>query len=170
MSGTTTSKNLGMVSAVKTSPTPPNNKNLIWIDTNFTPNKKKAYDVLSQSWIEVVFLPSPANITKKLITRKTKYVDEPVYLQDEDVFIKTNTTDVDTFVNLPEPNANFEGKSFKIANLHADKKIMYNYPLYGNQWNQSTEQIAGTTIEIVCTERVDGTGDYVWYQISKMNN
>lgn len=168
MSGSTTSKNLGMVSAVKIGPTAPNNQNIIWIDTNFNPNKKKAFDILSSSWIEIVFLPSPANITKKLLTNTTGYNAVSIYLQDEDVFIMTNSTSEDSFVNLPEPNANFEGKYFKLVNLHSDKKIMYNYTLFGNQWIGTTEQPSGTTYEIVCTERVKGNGEYVWYLISNI--
>lgn len=168
MSGTTTSKNLGMISAVKTGPNQPNNTNLIWYDTNFLPPKKKAFDTLSQDWIEIIFLPSPANITKKLIVKKTGYIDQAIYLQDEDVFIKTNSTAVDTFVNLPLANANFEGKSFKLVNLHSDsKKIMYNQPIISVGNSEITEQEAGLTFEIVCTEKVDGNGIYVWYLIDK---
>lgn len=47
----TTSKNLGQVSAVIYSPTAPNNINVIWIDTSTTPSIKKNWDVNSQTWI-----------------------------------------------------------------------------------------------------------------------
>ena len=163
MSGTTTSKNLGLVSAVKTAPTPPSNKNLVWIDTNTNPPKKKMFDVLSQSWLEVVFLPSPANIVKRLQTTTTEDVNINTYnIQNEDVFIKTISGD--TYINLPTPIADFDGKTFEIINMSIDSKIFYNNPIRTINSQDLEQQTQSTNWKILCC-RI--SGQFRWTLINK---
>ena len=164
MSGNTTSKNLGQVSAVITSAVEPTNRNLLWYDTNFNPPKKKSYDNLTESWIEVIFLPSPANLVKKLIV-KIAVNDDPVYLQDEDVFIKTLNTTLDSNVNLPLPNANLEGKSFKIVNYHTNKSILLNQEIITFAGDTLNQVYQYNGVEIVCSKN-EISGGFSWFQIA----
>lgn len=169
MPPTTTSKNLGQISAVKIGETEPSNKNMLWIDTSFNPSKKKAWDILTSSWIEVVFLPSPANITKRIIYRFFQVGDDAIYLQDEDVFYKE--IDGIANVNLPLPNANFDGKTFKLVNTSGVGDIQLNIAVKG--WHLDEDEIGGRAggvppnniWEILCCKN-PSDDDFSWRLIS----
>lgn len=163
--GTTTSKNLGQVSSIKTGTTPPSNKNILWLDTNTNPATKKSFDIGTQTWLEVVFLPSPANVIKKMIISSPDSNNPDTYsILNEDVFIKS--ADGSTYVNLPLPTADYNGKVFEIVNQHPSDSIYFNYPIRVNN-NGDTEQLAGgTSIRIVCS--IIG-GQFKWTLLSKSN-
>jgi hypothetical protein len=150
---TTTSKNLGLVSAIKMGLTPPSNRNLMWIDTNTTPAKKKLFDFVSQLWLEIVFSAesNTVNSSKKQIIKKTGSVDAIITLSNEDIFIKTTELELDTFVTLPTPSASNEGKMYECVNLTVGQyKIMYDKPIYSVNDVQVTEQLE-LNWRIVCT-------------------
>jgi hypothetical protein len=163
--GTTTSKNLGQVSSIKTGTTPPSNRNLLWLDTNTNPPTKKSFDIGMQTWLEVVFLPSPANVIKKMIISSPDTNNPDTYvLLNEDVFIKT--ADGATYVNLPIPTADYNGKVFEIVNHHPIDPIYFNFPIRANN-TDDIEQLAGnTSLRIVCSLT---EGQFKWVLLSKNN-
>ena len=60
-------KNLGQVSIVFKGQTPPDNKDLIWIDTTSNPAVKKVYDPVSCIWESM----TPENIIEQFIVQQT---------------------------------------------------------------------------------------------------
>lgn len=51
MPPTTTSKNLGQIAAVISSPTAPSNQNVIWLDTSGLSTVKKVWDPIAAAWV-----------------------------------------------------------------------------------------------------------------------
>lgn len=163
--GTTTSKNLGLIAAIKTGVTPPANKNLIWMDTNTIPPTKKSFDVGTQNWLEIVFLPSPANVIKKMIIVSAEDDNIDTYsILNEDIFIKRNNGA--TFINLPLPGAEYNGKLFEIVNQHDVDLVYFNFPIKINNNFELEELSAKTSMRIVCS--LFGNS-FKWIMLSKSN-
>lgn len=110
MPPSTTSKNLGQVSAIRTSATPPTNKNMMWIDNSAVPYKKKFYDTVTQQWLEVVFIASPANVLKKF---KCRVGGSTQLTSSDDGYI---VTEPDSMIDLPTPTATNLGQMLTISN------------------------------------------------------
>lgn len=122
-----TSKNLGLIASIKTGPTPPSNKNLIWIDTSTNPPKKKVWYAANEVWLETAFVPSPANTLKrKIVLAPDTNVPNTVLIEVEDTFIKT--TSGTTYLNIPAPSENLVGKEYEIVNL-TTSTIYFNRPI-----------------------------------------
>lgn len=58
-------KNLGQVSAVFKGETPPDNKELIWLDTSSNPSVKKIWDPVSCTWQSI----TPENIIEQFVVQ-----------------------------------------------------------------------------------------------------
>ena len=156
-----TSKNLGLISAVKSGINPPNNKELIWFDTNFNPPKRKMWDESVQEWGEVVFISSPLNSIKRMIVNEIGVDQTNFTINNEDLFVKTDSNS-NTFLNLVTPNFVNLNKSLKISNL-TNKKILLNHVIIGKDGNSFEEIEAYKNCEIICLKN----GNQInWYLLS----
>lgn len=92
---TSTSKNLGPVSAVYSGTVAPSNKNLIWFDTTTTPSTKKVWDNNTSAWVAINIAPS---IVFNTGGAASKYVRQ--LISDEDLnLVKATGTYLVYFAN-----------------------------------------------------------------------
>jgi hypothetical protein len=146
----TTSKNLGTISAIWAGPLPPSNHMMMWIDNSSNPYVRKFWDTVTQQWLAVTFVASSGgnNPNKRLSIRVGGTTSLTI---EDEVYVMNQILGSDVPINLLSPAATTFGLTQQICNYSSDD-VVVNSPLRINTADTTLRIRAYTSVKIVIAE------------------